>query len=337
MNELTKTIVASLTPETVTFIVAAMMAIAAVTAIYLVASFNIRAMHHRRERVSRAATRAPKKSAAAETLQLRRKAEGGSIDKIFGKILPRPDVLRARLHLTGRKITPGQFVGSILVCGLLCFALIWKAGGLSPTTALIFAIGGGLMIPHFYISYLISKRKNRFLDNLADGVDIMVRGLKAGLPISETVIAVASEAVSPVRDVFADVADRVRMGTPVDQAFVEASRVIDASEMKFLAITLSVQKETGGNLAETLENLSDILRKRRQMKLKVKAVSSEARASAMILGSLPFVMFGILMLVNPGYASELFIDPRGHILLTVGLISMMIGIGVMMKMVRFEI
>ena len=161
--------------------------------------------------------------------------------------------------------------------------------------------------------------------------------IRAGLPVTESLAAVGREAPEPVAGVFREVSDKIRVGEPLEVAVSSASRSMDVPELKFLAITLSVQRETGGNLAETLANLSEILRKRRQMKLKVKAVSSEARASAMILGSLPFVMFALIMVVSQDYIMQLFHDPRGHLMLAAGLASMGTGILVMMKMVRFEI
>ncbi len=337
MNALLAQIRPFMTTEVLTIVIAIMMAVATLSAVYLVASINIRARGQRKDRLHRAAHRVAKKATQADSIQLLRQNNDGKVDRFFTRLLPKPERLRERLNQTGRRITPGQYAGAIIICCILFFLLIWRAGGLAPATALICGIGAGIMVPHFYIGFLVNRRKNKFLENLADGVDVMVRGIKAGLPVSVTVQAVAQEAVSPVKEVFADVADRIRMGVSIDEAFIDASNAIAAPEMKFLAITLSVQKETGGNLAETLENLSEILRKRRQMKLKIKAVSSEARASATILGSLPFVMFGILLLVNPGYATELFHDPRGHVLLALGLMSMFMGIGVMMKMVRFEI
>jgi tight adherence protein B len=112
---------------------------------------------------------------------------------------------------------------------------------------------------------------------------------------------------------------------------------VDTPEFRFFIISLTIQQDTGGNLAETLENLGGIVRRRKQMKLKIKAFSSEAKASAYIIGSLPFVMFAILMMMNPGYASQLYTDPRGIIMIGAGLTSYAIGIGVMAKMVRFDI
>jgi len=117
----------------------------------------------------------------------------------------------------------------------------------------------------------------------------------------------------------------------------ETAARLDTPEFKFFVISLAVQRETGGNLGETLGNLSDVLRRRRQMRLKIKAMSSEARASAMILGSLPFIMFGLIFLVNPGYEAMMFTDPRGRLALIAGLVVLGMGVAVMRKMVRFEI
>ena len=330
-------IIERLTPDVMFAAIAILVAVAVLAGVYVLASMNLRERGHRRSRLERAVSRRRGPKQADEVVSLRRLDPSSRFDKIFGPLLPRPEKLRGRLRQTGRKISPGQFGLGILLTAVVTFGLMWRLGGMAPVTSLIIGIAAGLLLPNFFVSTLIRRRRDTFVDKLAEGIDVMVRGVKAGLPISETVIAVANEAKSPVKEIFAEVADRVRVGAQVDEAFAQAAENIDAPELKFLSITLSVQKETGGNLAETLENLAEILRKRRQMKLKIRAVSSEARASASILGSLPFVMFGILLLVNPGYATELFYDPRGHMLLVAGLGSIAIGIGVMMKMVRFEI
>lgn len=330
-------ILALLTPDILFIAIAVLVAVAVLAGVYVLASMNLRERGHRRSRLERAVSRRKGQKQVDEIVSLRRTDPTSRFDKFFGPILPKPEKLRQRLRQTGRKISPGQFGLGVLLTALAGFAIMWRLGGLPPMTSLIIGIATGLLLPNILVASMIRRRRETFVDKLADGIDVMVRGLKAGLPVSETVIAVANEAKSPVKEIFSEVADRVRVGAQVDEAFAQAADNIAAPELKFLSITLSVQKETGGNLAETLENLSEILRKRRQMKLKIRAVSSEARASATILGSLPFVMFGILLLVNPSYATELFHDPRGHMLLAAGLGSMGLGIGVMMKMVRFEI
>jgi tight adherence protein B len=184
---------------------------------------------------------------------------------------------------------------------------------------------------------MIRKRLARFIALFPDAIDLIVRGLKSGLPVIESVAAAGREMADPVGSEFRRIADAVKFGQTLEDAMWETAARLDTPEFKFFVISLAVQRETGGNLAETLGNLSDILRRRRQMRLKIKAMSSEARASAMILGSLPFVMFGIVYLMNPGYESMLFTDPRGRLVLIGGLVIMATGIAVMRKMVRFEI
>jgi tight adherence protein B len=141
----------------------------------------------------------------------------------------------------------------------------------------------------------------------------------------------------PVGAEFRQVNDQIRLGTVPEQALWDAAKRVGTPDIKFLVVTLSIQRETGGNLAETLENLDTILRRRKHMKLKVKALSSEARASAMIIGALPFIMLGVLAVVNLDYISLLFTTERGHKILMGASLSMSFGIAVMTKMVKFEI
>jgi tight adherence protein B len=141
----------------------------------------------------------------------------------------------------------------------------------------------------------------------------------------------------PVGGEFRQVCDQLRLGQPIEQCLLDAAKRSGVSELKFLVVTLAIQRETGGNLAETLENLDNILRRRRQMRLKVRALSSEARASAMIIGSLPFIMMAVLSVADSGYLSVLFTDHLGNMLLGGGTGAMLMGVTVMWKMVRFEI
>ena len=157
------------------------------------------------------------------------------------------------------------------------------------------------------------------------------------MPIPDSISTVAREIAAPVCTEFRRIEQGMRLGQTLEEALWDANKRLDTPEFKFFVISLSLQRETGGNLAETLENLSEILRKRRQMRLKIKAVSSEARASAMIIGSLPFIMVIILYVIAPGYITALFVDQRGHAMIGVGLVSLFIGYGIMMKLVRFEI
>ena len=157
--------------------------------------------------------------------------------------------------------------------------------------------------------------------------------LLAGLSLQ----AAGQELPNIVGSLFREVTGTVKLGKTLDEALALAARSLEVQELKFFMISLTIQQETGGNLGEILYNLGVLMRRREQMKLKIKAMSSEARASAMIIGSLPFIMFGVIYLIDPDYVMKLFIDPRGWMLLAAGLSSLGIGLGTMAKMVRFEI
>lgn len=259
------------------------------------------------------------------------------LDRAMGQWLPRRAALQARLERTGKQISVMHYLimivsvaGFLVALGTLVFGLSWAIS--VPT-----GVAGGLLLPHAIIGFLGRRRLKRFTALFPEAIDLIVRGLKSGLPITESMGTVSREIADPVGSEFRRIDQSMRLGQPIENALWDTAKRLDTPEFKFFIISLSVQRETGGNLAETLNNLSDILRRRRQMKLKIKALSSEARASAMIIGSLPFLMFTILLIVSPDYVLDLFRDPRGMVLVGIGLISMSVGIAVMAKMVRFKI
>jgi tight adherence protein B len=194
-------------------------------------------------------------------------------------------------------------------------------------------IGG----PHFFIGKLIQRRVNKFTSNFPDAIELMVRGLRSGLPITETLGIVASEIPGPVGIEFRMVSDKMKIGRTMEAALQETADRLGTPEFQFFVITLAIQRETGGNLAETLSNLADVLRKRAQMKLKIRAMSSESKASAYIVGSLPFVVFTLVFMINPNYMHGFFTDQRLMVAGIGGLVWMSIGAGIMAKMVSFEI
>lgn len=304
--------------------------------IFLIASVTNRARKHREQRLERATAYAIQ-TAGPSVANVRRTDNSSSIDRFAFRFLPRPQNLRLRLERTGLPIGLGHY---ILVMAIIAVGEAFSAAnfiGLPVPVAALLGIASGVAIPHMLIGFLIKRRQARFTAEFPEGIDVIVRGLRAGLPVSESIIAVGRELSGPVSDTFADVSERLSLGDPVEVAVQEAGIKIDTPEIKFFGISLSIQRETGGNLAETLSNLSDILRRRRQMKLKIKALSSEARASAYILGCLPFVMFTLLYLVNNSYIMKLFDDPRGIVMVVIGLCMMACGGFVMFRMVRFEI
>lgn len=259
------------------------------------------------------------------------------LDTLVKFLLPRPAMLRQRLQRTGRHISLGEYGLVCFVVGGISGVVFHQFAGLPPAVSVLFGLSIGLIVPHGAINFMIGRRLKAFVAEFPEAIDLIVRGLKSGLPIPESIRNVAKEMRGPVSEEFGQVTEKMKLGVTLDDALVEITERITVPEYRFFVISLSVQRETGGNLAETLENLSDILRQRRQMRLKIKAMSSEANASAAILGSLPFALFAILALVNYQYVSLLFTDPRGHIMLGGGLFMLAIGVGVMRKLARFEI
>ncbi len=279
----------------------------------------------------------PAMAAATSVRRVEQTSRMAVLDHIAKRFLPRQSVLRDRLARTGRNIPIGTYVLVNVILTLAVVLIAFLVLDLPLILAILIAITLGIGVPHFLIGRLASNRMKKFTAIFPDAIDLIVRGLKSGLPVTESITAVGSEMADPVGKEFRLVSDNVKFGMPLEDALWETAKRLDTQEFKFFIISMSVQRETGGNLGETLSNLSEILRRRRQMALKIRAMSSEARASAYILGSLPFIMFGIIFMLNPGYETELFTDPRGRIMLGAGLGSMMLGIAVMAKMVKFEI
>ena len=251
-------------------------------------------------------------------------------------LIPKPALLRKRLEMTGKEITLGKY--AMICLGIVAFvtlALAFRGAPiiLSLLLGLFFGIGG----PHFVIGRLIKRRLNKFNVNFPDAIELMVRGLRSGLPITETLTIVAGEIAGPVGVEFRIVADKMKIGRTMEAALQETADRMGTPEFQFFVITLAIQRETGGNLAETLSNLADVLRKRAQMKLKIRAMSSESKASAYIVGSLPFVVFTLVWMINPTYMGGFFTDQRLIVAGIGGMIWMGIGAGIMAKMVNFEI
>jgi tight adherence protein B len=282
---------------------------------------------------------ASRKQGGQEMASLKR-AQGGSVplvEDLAKRFLPRQSALRDRLSRTGRDISLGTYAMISVGVSLLVLIVVWLVFGLPVSLAALIAVAAGLGLPHLAVGFLGSRRQKKFLAIFPDAIDLIVRGLKSGLPVTESMAAVGREMADPMGTEFRLVCDSVRFGRQLEDVLWETAKRLEMPEFNFFVISLSIQRETGGNLGETLANLSDILRRRRQMRQKIKAMSSEAKASAYILGSLPFIMFLLVYFMNNKYASGLYSDPRGVMMLGAGLLCLLIGIAVMAKMVRFEI
>lgn len=260
-----------------------------------------------------------------------------AFDSIANKFLPNPKLLSERLERTGHNISIGQFMMYGMLAGAFLSTVLWLTLALPPIVLLLVFTLVSMLLPHKVVMIMIAKREKKFMHTFPEALELLVRGLKSGLPIPETVRSVGEEFDGPVAEEFQSVSDKVRVGVTLEDALWESVKRVDVNDFKFFVVCIAVQRETGGNLAETLTNLVDILRKRRQMKMKIRAMSSEAKASALILGSLPFIMFGLISVTNYDYASLLWTDPRGHMALAAGLGILGFGAFIMKKMVSFEI
>ena len=258
------------------------------------------------------------------------------MDNLAAQFLPKPAVLKKRLDMTGKTWTPGKYLGACLIIGIVVMALLLIKGA-PILLALFVGFFLGLSIPHIVVGMTIKRRVAKFTKNFPDAIELLVRGLRSGLPITETLGVVASEIPGPVGVEFRQVGDKMKIGRTMDSALQETADRLGTPEFQFFVITLQIQRETGGNLAETLSNLADVLRKRMQMKLKIKAMSSESKASAYIIGALPFIVFFMILQINYAYMASFFSDPRLIMTGLGGMVWMGIGAFIMRQMINFEI
>jgi tight adherence protein B len=244
--------------------------------------------------------------------------------------------LSLRLHRTGKGWTLAQYLYASVGIFLAVTVIVYlKSGALMLSLVLGLFLGAG--IPHLAVAYFVSKRTGEFTSKFPDAIELLVRGLRSGLPVTETLGIVASEVPGPVGAEFKLVTERIKIGKTMEDALQETADRINTPEFQFFVITLAIQRETGGNLAETLSNLANVLRMRAQMKLKIRAMSSESKASAYIVGSLPFLVFGAIWWINPAYLGGFFSDDRLIAIGLGGILWMSLGAFIMAKMVSFEI
>lgn len=243
---------------------------------------------------------------------------------------------RRELLQAGLKISLRTY---FTICAILFViaALVYMFMGYPKWGILPVAIFVGFGFPKFYVRRRHKRRIKAFTLDFATAVDVIIRGIRSGLPIGECLRIIANESAEPVAGVFREIVEAQNIGLTLNQALDRAIEQMDTPDLKFFGIVLSIQSQTGGNLADTLQNLSNILRDRKKMADKVRALSSEAKSSASIIGSLPFLIFLALFFVNNAYVMMLFTEDLGNMMVMGGLIWMGIGVLVMRQMIDFEI
>lgn len=243
--------------------------------------------------------------------------------------------LSREIGKAGLKMGAREFCLAAAASGVALGGLLYLIA--SPLLALLGLIVGSLFLPRLLLSFLIMRRLKRFTMLFADAIDVVVRGVRSGLPLAETVSVIGHELPDPIGQEFRLVTEGMRLGMTMEESLLRMTQRVPLSEVQFFAVVISIQQQTGGNLADTLAKLSDLLRARKRMRDKVQAMSSEAKASASIIGSLPVAVAGILALVAPDYIGLLFTTGPGNFIVVAALLWMAIGILVMRGMINFKV
>ncbi|RWB51825.1 type II secretion system F family protein [Mesorhizobium sp.] len=243
--------------------------------------------------------------------------------------------LTGRIRQAGLTWTRNTYYVVCAGSGLISYVIAFLLGP-GPLTALGFGLAGGLLLPHLYVNAKRKGRFKRFSAEFPNAVDVIVRGLKAGLPVADCLRVIAAEAQEPVRSEFVAIVQDQTLGMPIDEAVQRLWERVPLPEANFFAIVIGIQSKTGGSLSEALGNLSKVLRERKKMQAKIKAMSSEAKSSAGIIGVLPFLVAGAVYFTSPDYMSLLFSTLTGKIVLVGCALWMGMGILVMRKMINFD-
>ncbi|ODT73231.1 MAG: hypothetical protein ABS75_00695 [Pelagibacterium sp. SCN 63-23] len=240
------------------------------------------------------------------------------------------------LFQAGMTIAPAAFIRNSVIFGGVLFIVLFIVQ-VPLHFAAVFGLAGGYLLPRMYVSRRRKRYQDRFLDELPNAIEAIVRGVKTGLPLNDSMRVVAKDTKEPVKSEFGRVLDQQSFGFSMNEAVQILLDRVPLPEVNFFVVVISVQQQSGGNLSEALGNLARVLRNRKKMKQKVKAMSSEAKASAGIIGSLPIVVAVLVSLVSPAYLQPLLATPIGNLCLAIGVVMMGTGIFIMNRMVQFEV
>lgn len=255
-----------------------------------------------------------------------------------GKKRTRGHEMRVQIMQAGLDVHPRSFILVSIAVGLMSAVIYLLAFSSSPQViAIAVAVVAGIMLPRKVLRFLAGRRQKKFTQNFANAIDVLVRGIRSGLPVGECLAIIGRESPEPIGEEFRLMVEGQRLGMTMEELFRRGLERIPTPEYKFFSIVLQIQQQTGGNLAETLENLSRVLRERKKLRDKVKALSAEAKASAMIIGALPLFVMLAVRVMTPDYLDPLFEEEQGQKMLAGAVIWMLLGVGMMAKMINFQI
>ena len=265
------------------------------------------------------------------------------IEESLGKIeAVQKDKAKQRKSIKGRLIqanwttTPQTYMLISIIVGALIGAVVFLLSG-KALFALGGAVGGGYVLPRMYLGMAINRRQKKFLQGFADAMEIIVRGVRSGLPLGDCLKVIAHESPEPVAGEFKLVVQGEQVGVPLEICLERMYERMPLPEVNFFNTVLAIQRTTGGNLGEALENLASVLRGRKILREKIKALSAEAKMSAIIIGSLPIIVMTLVTMTSPEYMTELYTTPTGHRNLMIGAGMMVMGTLIMRKMINFKI
>jgi tight adherence protein B len=265
----------------------------------------------------------------------RRKQIADSIKELGEQGKRKKQSLEARIAQAGLSWSRKKFFAASFASAALFGGLVWLSGAHLLVAGPAAGVGG-IGFPAWVLGFLRKRRLKKFVDEFPNAIDIIIRGVKAGLPLGDCLRVIATESAEPVRGEFRHIVDAQAMGFTTSEAVERIVERVPTAEASFFSIVIAIQQKAGGNLAEALGNLSSVLRDRKKMKAKIKAMSSEAKASAWIIGSLPFLVGGIVYLTSPQYLELLWETPSGQLVMAACAIWMGVGIFVMKNIINFD-
>lgn len=245
------------------------------------------------------------------------------------------ETIKKKIAQAGMTVSMPHFYMYSIAFGLVCAIFALFGGVPLPVMGCIFVVCS-FGLPRWFVGFRRKRRFNAFLTEFPNAVDVIVRGVRAGLPLNECLAIISREAKEPIKSEFTNIVDAQKMGLPINEAIKKLFDNVPLAEANFFGIVISIQSSAGGNLSEALGNLSNVLRDRKKMKAKVQAMSAEAKASGGIIGSLPFFVGGIVYLTSPDYIMILFTHPTGNLILLGSAIWMTMGLLVMKNMINFD-
>lgn len=276
-------------------------------------------------------------NAAGDVQSSRRKSVADTLKELEDREnANRKVTLSLKLVRAGTKMTPREFYVASALLGALLASISVFLIGLPMAGTFVVAFVGGVGVPRWILNKMINRRQQKFVGQMANALDVVVRGIKSGLPLNECIQVISRESPEPLASEFREVVDQQRLGLSIGDGLERMCERMPLSEMRFLTIVISIQQQSGGNLSEALSNLSNVLRDRQMLALKVKALSAEAKASALVLASLPPGVMTMVYLSSPGYIMPLFTTTIGHFMVVLAAVWMGMGVLIMKKMINFK-